>query len=38
MQVQLESERVFDLGCIRKKVLDTLSNFALKNSLCTVST
>ena len=30
VQVQSEAERIFDLGGIRKKVLDTLSNFALK--------
>ena len=35
--VQSERERIFDLGDI-KKVLDTLSNFALKNSLYSVST
>ena len=36
--VQYERERIFDLGGLRKKVLDTLSNFALKNSLYSVST
>ena len=35
---QYERERIFDLGGIRKKVLDTLSNFALKTSLYSVST
>ena len=30
VRVQSEAERIFDLGGIRKKVLDTLSNFALK--------
>ena len=35
---QSEGERIFDLGGIRKKVLDTLSNFALKNSLYSFST
>ena len=29
-RVQSEGERIFDLGGIRKKVLDTLSSFALK--------
>ena len=38
VQVQSERERIFDLGCIRKKVLDTLSNFALRNSLYSVLT
>ena len=38
VRVQSDRERIFDLGCIRKKVLDTLSNFALKNSLYSVST
>ena len=33
VRVQYERERIFDLGGLRKKVLDTLSNFALKNSL-----
>ena len=36
--LEYESERFFDLGGIRKKVLDTLSNFALKKSLYSVST
>ena len=30
VRVQSDAERIFDLGGIRKKVLDTLSNFALK--------
>ena len=38
VRLQSERERIFDLGCIRKKVLDTLSNFALKNSLYSVLT
>ena len=38
VRVQSEGERVFDLGGIQKKVLDTLSNFALKNALYSVST
>ena len=48
VRLQSEGERIFDLGRIRKKyfwprsykkkVLDTLSNFALKNSLYSVST
>ena len=38
VRVQSEGERIFDLGAIRKKVLYTLSNFALKNSLYSVST
>ena len=38
VRLQSEGERIFDLGCLRKKVLDTLSNFALKNSLYSVST
>ena len=38
VRVHSDRERIFDLGCIRKKVLDTLSNFALKNSLYSVST
>ena len=38
VRVQSGSERIFDLGGIRKKVLDTLSNFALKKSLYSVST
>ena len=38
VRLQSEGERIFDLGDIRKKVLDTLSNFALKNSLYSVST
>ena len=33
VRVQSHRERIFNLACIRKKVLDTLSNFALKNSL-----
>ena len=37
VRVQYERERIFDLGGIRKKLLDT-SNFALKNSLYSVST
>ena len=36
--LQSEKERIFDLGCIRKKVLGKLSNFALKKSLYSVST
>ena len=36
--VQPEGERIFELGEIQKKVLDTLSNFALKNALYSVST
>ena len=36
-RVQSERERIFDLDSI-KKVLDTLSNFALKNSLYSIST
>ena len=38
VRVRSERERIFDLGCMRKKVLDTLSKFALKNSLYSVST
>ena len=38
VRVQSEGERIFDLGATRKKVLYTLSNFALKNSLFSVST
>ena len=38
VQVQSGKERIFDLGGIQKKVLDTLSSFALKNSLYSVST
>ena len=38
VQVQSENERIFDQGTMRKKVLDTLSNFALKISLFSVST
>ena len=38
VRVQSESERVFDLAGIRKKLLDTLSNFALKKSIFSVST
>ena len=34
---QSERERIFDLDSI-KKLLDTLSNFALKNSLYSIST
>ena len=30
VRVQSEAEKIFDLGGMRKKVLDTLSNFALK--------
>ena len=30
VRVQCEGERFFDPGCIRKKILDKLSNFALK--------
>ena len=37
-RVQSDREKIFDLGGIRKKLLDTLSNFALKNSLYSVST
>ena len=37
VRVQSEGERIFDLVGI-KKVLDTLSNFALKNALYSVST
>ena len=37
VRVQSGSERIFDLGGT-KKVLDTLSNFALKKSLYSVST
>ena len=37
VRVQSERERNFDLGCIRK-VPETLSNFALKNSIYSVST
>ena len=33
-----EREKIFDLGGKRKKVLATLSIFALKNWLCSVST
>ena len=36
--VQSDRERIFDLVGIQKKVLDTLSNFALKDSLFSVST
>ena len=38
VRMQSEGERIFDPGCIQKKVLDTLSNFALKNSIYSVST
>ena len=38
VRVQSEREKFFNMGGIRKKVLDTLSNFALKNSLFSVST
>ena len=38
VRVQSEREGIFDLTGIRKRVLDTLSNFALKNSLYSVST
>ena len=37
-RVQSDRQRIFDLGGIRKKELDTLSSFALKNSLYSVST
>ena len=37
-QVQSERERIFDQSGILKKVLDTLSIFALKNSLYSAST
>ena len=33
VRVQSEGEQIFELGGIQKKVLDTLSNFALKNAL-----
>ena len=36
--LQSETETIFDPGCIQKKGLDTLSNFALKNSIYSVST
>ena len=38
VRVQSEGEINFDLGGIQKKVIGTLSNFALKNALYTVST
>ena len=37
-RVQSDRERIFDLVSIQKKVLDTLSIFALKKSLYSVST
>ena len=37
-RVETEGERILDLGAIRKKILYTLSNFALKNSLYSGST
>ena len=37
-RVQSDREIIFGLGGIGKKVLDTLSNFALKNSLYSFST
>ena len=37
-RVQSERRKIFDLDGIQKKLLDKLSNFALKNSLYSVST
>ena len=38
VRVQSEGDQIFELGGIQKKVLDTLSKFALKNALYSVST
>ena len=38
VRVQSEGKTIFDLGGIQKKVLGTLSNFALKIAVYSVST
>ena len=37
MLVGCETEIIFDIGHLRKKVLNTLSNFELKKYSCAVS-